>query len=304
MSSKRGINGSVKQIHGEELRVAIDNRDATGPAILFSNGLGTILDYWDPVVDRLPDLTSIRFDRPGLGGSPVSKRSSRDLGAEIDRLLAVGSSVDPQRKLILVGHSYGGVIVEAAARLHPERVAGLVLVDSSDPAEHADPKPRSRPLYARAIITFAGSAPQVAKRLGAAIEQLTIFVTTARKDGPRLSAAQRALVSTPGHLASIFHEDARMPKHCSQLIDIEQRQPMPDIPVHMLVGGESGGLIQIRQKNWIKRAEARLPLFGPRSRIEIFRAAHLMMFDVPAEIAEAITMAAHGIPRTASQPGK
>ncbi|MEI8083553.1 MAG: alpha/beta hydrolase [Actinomycetes bacterium] len=287
-------------IDGERLRVVVDHRGQDGPLVVFSNGMGAILDYWDTVVAALPDLTCIRFDRPGLGGSPVSDRSSRDIHTEVARIIAVADSVDPARDLVLVGHSYGGVLVEATARLHPDRVRALVTVDGTDPNEYADPSRRTRPAYAR-LITLVNSTGPIAAISGTVLERVITYLSTVRANGPRLTAAQVALVATPMHVATIFHEDARLPRHCAQAIELETDEPMPNIPVHVLIGGQTGGLIIRRQRAWIDRAERHARVLGGRTHIEVFRSAHLMMLDVPTEVATAIHSAADGWPPTSTE---
>jgi poly(3-hydroxyalkanoate) depolymerase len=62
-------------LRGRRLRVAV--RRATGPGptrppLLLMNGIGASLELLQPFVDQLPDrLEVIRFDVPGIGGSPL-----------------------------------------------------------------------------------------------------------------------------------------------------------------------------------------------------------------------------------------
>ena len=60
-------------VRGRRLRIAV--RPATVPGrtpLLLMNGLGSQLEVLEPLVDQLPpDLEVIRFDVPGVGGSPA-----------------------------------------------------------------------------------------------------------------------------------------------------------------------------------------------------------------------------------------
>ncbi len=290
-----GLGGSVIDVDGEQLRVAVDHPKAEGPAAIFADGLGISYDYWDPVIDLLQNVTAVRFDRPGLGGSPTSNQSSRDLRHEVERLLAVADEVVPDRDLLLVGHSYGGLIAEATARWYPERTVGLVLVDAIDPTEYAKANWTPPPLRARALgLLFQNN--RFATYGGPLIEKVGTLFNTTRKTGPRLSDEQRRLISTPRHLRTILKEDVRLPRHCSQGLELEEQTAMPDIPVQVLVGASRGRPFASLETRWIERSRRRLPQFGPRVNFLLVRSAHLMMFDSPHAVADAISRALKGLP--------
>ena len=85
---------------------------------------------WQQVADRLPDgLGVLAPDRPGYGASPRRAggftAGARAVVAEMD-----ACGID---RAVLVGHSYGGGVALATARLAPERVEALVLLASVGP---------------------------------------------------------------------------------------------------------------------------------------------------------------------------
>jgi 3-oxoadipate enol-lactonase len=85
---------------------------------------------WQQVADRLPDgLGVVALDRPGYGASPRRaggfRAGARAVLAELD-----ARGID---QAVLVGHSYGGGVALATARLAPERVTALVLLASVGP---------------------------------------------------------------------------------------------------------------------------------------------------------------------------
>ena len=85
---------------------------------------------WKQVEERLPDgLNVLAPDRPGYG---ASRRPAGGFAAGARALLAEmdARGID---QAVLVGHSYGGGVALAAARLAPERVTGLVLLASVGP---------------------------------------------------------------------------------------------------------------------------------------------------------------------------
>ena len=101
-----------------------------GPVtVVFESGFGQDGGVWkDVITDLAVQCTCVTYSRAGLGksgtdGKPKSIREDvQDLGAVIDAVVAWG-------KVLLVGHSYGGLVATEFARLHPERLQGLVLVD-------------------------------------------------------------------------------------------------------------------------------------------------------------------------------
>lgn len=62
-------------VRGRQLRVSVRHATGSGPArtpLLILNGVGSSIEVLQPFVDELPPgLEVIRFDVPGIGGSPV-----------------------------------------------------------------------------------------------------------------------------------------------------------------------------------------------------------------------------------------
>ncbi|UNK70278.1 alpha/beta hydrolase [Microbacterium sp. H1-D42] len=132
----------VETADGRMLRTMISNgglshaelRGEGDDLIVLEAGLGMSGLSWGPVQQRIaPHARVVAYERAGYGAS-TPDTAPRDLDRLTDDLLAVIRSV-PHRRLVLVGHSWGGAIVRsAAARLLADGadVAGLVLVDQSD----------------------------------------------------------------------------------------------------------------------------------------------------------------------------
>jgi pimeloyl-ACP methyl ester carboxylesterase len=96
---------------------------------VFESGFGQGPGVWkDVIADLGADCRCIAYARAGLGrsgsdGKPKNIETHlQDLGAVIDALA-------PGRKVVLVGHSYGGLLATEFVRQHPGRLQGLVLVD-------------------------------------------------------------------------------------------------------------------------------------------------------------------------------
>ncbi len=108
---------------GARLAASLEGR---GRDLLLVSGLGGTAGFWSPAVPGLAARFRVaRFDQRGIG------QSSRGTAAcTIDRLaadtLAVADALGLERP-ILVGHSTGGAIGQALARMAPGRLGGLVL---------------------------------------------------------------------------------------------------------------------------------------------------------------------------------
>lgn len=103
------------------------------PVVVFQSGLGDGLGVWGAVQAGLPkDITSIAFSRAGYGrsASDDGERSPCAAAEEMRSGLRQAGLAPPY---VLVGHSLGGLYQFAFARLHPDEVAGIVLVEPTHP---------------------------------------------------------------------------------------------------------------------------------------------------------------------------
>jgi pimeloyl-ACP methyl ester carboxylesterase len=113
------------------------------PTVVLVGGLRASADDWDisdksktTVFTQVGKFTRVcACDRPG---TPVGEKPSRsdpvpqpttakDAVADLHALLSAAGEVGPY---VLVGHSYGGLIVRLYASTYPKEVSGLVLIDA------------------------------------------------------------------------------------------------------------------------------------------------------------------------------
>ena len=114
---------SVKLADGAELSAHVDG---SGPDLMLVTGLGGTASYWDPVVAPLAkSFRLIRFDQRGIGASTRGSAATTIEQLGLDSF-AVLESVGSKRATLL-GHSTGGVILQAMALHDESRIAGLVL---------------------------------------------------------------------------------------------------------------------------------------------------------------------------------
>jgi pimeloyl-ACP methyl ester carboxylesterase len=79
------------------------------------------------------------YDRPGRGWSEpaASPQDATQIATDLHTLLQRGNVARPY---VLAGHSFGGLYVLTYADRYPDDVAGMVLVDSTNPSTEADPE--------------------------------------------------------------------------------------------------------------------------------------------------------------------
>jgi pimeloyl-ACP methyl ester carboxylesterase len=104
---------------------------AGSPTVVFESGMGASRCCWALVfADVARNCRAVAYDRAGLGrspGDPAPRTLDRTASDLVDLLQHLGDG-----PFVLVGHSYGGLVVRRAAAMVPDVVAGVVLVDASD----------------------------------------------------------------------------------------------------------------------------------------------------------------------------
>jgi pimeloyl-ACP methyl ester carboxylesterase len=101
------------------------------PTVVIEPSFGGAADDWEKIARTLAEETTVvTYDRAPYGESSAARdaRTPHDIAADLDGLLRQLGITGP---VVLVGHSAGGLYVRAYAAEHLDRVAGMVLVESS-----------------------------------------------------------------------------------------------------------------------------------------------------------------------------
>ncbi|WP_035290428.1 alpha/beta hydrolase [Clostridium sp. KNHs214] len=94
-------------------------------------GMGCSMYAWLDIADEISKYAKvIIIHRPGVGNSELHHEGSNTLIAAKD-LYSLLTELNINEKVILVGHSYGGLCVQHFARLYPEKVESVLLVESA-----------------------------------------------------------------------------------------------------------------------------------------------------------------------------
>lgn len=100
--------------------------------VLFESGFGTDLRAWRKVAPEVAkSARAVAYSRAGHGQSEArpEPRTIEQSTIELEELIASAKLAPP---FVLVGHSYGALLMRSFAARHPGQVAGMVLVDPSD----------------------------------------------------------------------------------------------------------------------------------------------------------------------------
>jgi 3-oxoadipate enol-lactonase len=239
----------------------VDQGAAEKPALLLANSLGSDLRIWDQIAARLAgDFRVVRYDLRGHGLSEAAKPpySADELARDaLDVLDCLGI-----RQAIVCGVSVGGLIAQAVALHHAERVQALVLCDTG-----------------AKIATAAAWQQRIDKVRESGVESL-VQMTMERW----FSAGFRARCPADVRGYSIMLRQSSADGYigtCAVLRDTDFRRAMPQVrkPTLVLCGAED-----IATPQELGRELASLIPGAQFSLIE--DAAHLPCIEQPAAVAE------------------
>jgi pimeloyl-ACP methyl ester carboxylesterase len=117
----------IKGAHGLDLHLL--EWSTEGVPLVLLHGLGNEAHLWDDFVPSvLPHYRVLALDQRGHGDSDWDPEGRYDAEAMTDDLEAVLEALEINR-FVLVGFSMGGRVSMTFAGRHPERLAGLVIID-------------------------------------------------------------------------------------------------------------------------------------------------------------------------------
>jgi pimeloyl-ACP methyl ester carboxylesterase len=238
-----------------------------GPAVLLLHAFPLGLSMWDPQVEALSSTHRVvRFDARGFGGSaagegPLTMERIADDGAALLGHLGV-------ERAIVGGCSMGGYAAFAFVRRHPQRLAGLVLLDTRPGADSAEAKGTRAALAARVLAEGPKAAADalLPKLVG----------ETSHRERPALVASlrERILAGSPRGIANALHGLAAR-------ADSRETLPTIGVPTLVLVGAEDV---------LTPPAEATTMAAAiPRARLDVISAAgHLASVENPEAVNAAL----------------
>jgi poly(3-hydroxyalkanoate) depolymerase len=196
-------------VDGRRLRVAV-RPGSGGVPLLVCNGIGTPLEALAPFTSELdPAITVVRFDVPGVGGSPAPL-----LPYTVPRVAALtGRMMDALGfgRFDVLGISWGGGLAQQLALQNPRRCRRVVLAATSTgsmmiPAHPrvllhlASPRRHRDPAHAARIAgtIYGGALRRGGRRAGLTARLPVPARRVGGLDQPALAAAHRAADADPG----------------------------------------------------------------------------------------------------------
>ena len=133
-------NSSIISTNNGGIEYLFTNHHTT-PIVLLS-GIGGSLYEWKEMMTS--ELTVLAYNRAGYGRSRFIKKESTVEEASFE-LFTLLSALEINQKVLLAGHSYGGLIAQDFAIRYPDLVSGVLLIDSTsinieriNEVEHSD----------------------------------------------------------------------------------------------------------------------------------------------------------------------
>jgi len=246
-------------------RVLRPGRKRDTPLLLI-NGIGASLELLQPLVDELdPALEVIRFDVPGVGGSPLPAVPYRFTG--LCGLTARLLTVLGHDRADVLGISWGGAVAQHFAAFQRSRCRRLVLVSTATGALMVPARPA---VLARMVTPRRYLDPSYLER--AAPE---LYGGTARTEALRVAAAMHAnnRVGSPrGYLYQLAAGAGWTSVPFLPLI----RQPT------LIMSGDDDPIIPLANARLMHR-------LIPDSRLHVYEGGHLGLVTEAAKLAPVVS---------------
>ena len=132
-------------------RLHVQTEGSGRPVVVLESGIAASSLNWTLVQRLVAGFTTVvSYDRAGFGWSDAAAHacSAADAARDLAALLEHAELAGP---FVLVGHSFGGLIVRVFQQQNPDRVAGMILVDPIARVDWRDLSEPRRKTLARGV---------------------------------------------------------------------------------------------------------------------------------------------------------
>ncbi|MBB4689047.1 alpha/beta fold hydrolase [Amycolatopsis jiangsuensis] len=265
---------------GRRIRTIVAG-EGPGPLVVFEAGMSAPAAEWVHTQREVSARArTLSYDRAGYGGSDPDP-AARSLERIVEDLAALLDAVGETAPVVLAGHSWGGPIIRLFAERYPERVAGLVFVDSTL-AELMSPRQVR-------ILAVVFRVMAVLARIGATgpIERFTF----PRGFAPEIGEPDRAIMLRDHASVRAMRAGIRESTQIMSAIPVMRRLQdagTPDVPTVCLQGGRvDRGMAKMRPL--FNRTADELMSAAKQGRMVVVEdAGHLIPQESPAIVRETI----------------
>jgi pimeloyl-ACP methyl ester carboxylesterase len=203
------------------------------PTIVMEAGMSGWSTDWVLVQPEIAKVTRVcTYDRAGYGWSDTGSqpRDSQQVAFELHTLLAKAGIED---RIVLVGHSLGGLFVQYYARTYPQQVAGIVLVDSVHPEQSLRMEESVRKKYEGNLRTLT-----LLTRLLAPAGLLRMANQSVTVIADKLPAEYQSMVRSVGFQSKAYRTlHAEMASFQQSQAEVRDTKPLPDLPFAVVSSG-------------------------------------------------------------------
>jgi pimeloyl-ACP methyl ester carboxylesterase len=199
--------GQIIDVGSSKLHLRVSGAGA--PAVVLEAGIAATSLSWALVEPEVAKLTRVvSYDRAGLGWSSAAAtpRIPSNIARELRQALRI-AGVEPP--FLMVGHSFGGLLVRRFASDYPDDVSGLVLLDPLVPSEWYPLTPARRRMLGRGVSLSRRGA--FLARLGVVRASLN-FLLSGNRLIPRIAARLSSGAGGSGVTDRLAGEIRKLPR--------------------------------------------------------------------------------------------
>jgi pimeloyl-ACP methyl ester carboxylesterase len=192
--------GEMIDVGGRRLHLLRRGEGAPTVILEAGGGGGSSTQDW-PLLGRVAQFAHVlSYDRAGLGWSdpPPGPKTINGIAGDLDALLASANESPPY---VLVGGSFGGLLVRAFCRLYPAKVAGAVFLDTTDEMKYYPTMQRMLPVHVNELMREADRAER-----GEVLAEAEPAINAARGLDEMTKSAMRHVLTLRSHFEAALDE--------------------------------------------------------------------------------------------------
>jgi len=272
------------------------------PIVLLESGLSGWSQDWALVQPELARTTTVcAYDRAGYAWSDESPTARTGLLA-VDDLRTLLHNANLHGRMVVVGHSLGGLLAQMLAQTHPDEVAGLVLIDALQHDQTFSMDPEAHARYSRNMDLLTNSATWLAP-LG--LTRLTNMPASVVLDKLPLAEqpAARALAMQSKNYRALRTEYLAV----DSALDVARKlAPIPAMPIVVLsTNAQSefppGWETEYMRQHWIDGQRALARETGSQQ-VVVAEAGHYLQLERPKLVIDSVLTVLHQVRNASKNP--